>query len=164
MRPLTQTQTITVQLLLLLSTALLVVGIFSPLIYLSKFWIFNSQTSLMSAIQQLIRHQEWLLGGIIFLFSVLFPIAKNLLTFWLLRFPERPSSGRWKQRLSALGKWSMLDVFIVALLVSAAKLGAIAHAETRYGLYLLLSATLLSLAISSYLDAQWRPKNAHGQR
>lgn len=153
MRQLTQTQTIAAQLLLLLSTGLLIAGIFSPLLYLSKFWIFNSHTSLASAIQQLMRHGEWPLGTVVLLFAVVFPIAKNLLTFCLLRFPNHSGSALWSGRLSRLGKWSMLDVFIVALIISAAKLGAIAHAETRYGLYLLLGATLISNAISSYLDS-----------
>lgn len=153
MRRLSQTQTIAVQLLLLASTVLLLVGVFSPLLYLSKFWIFSSQTSLASAIQQLMRHGEWFLGGVVLLFSVIFPIVKNIMTFWLLHVPNHPRASQWISRLSGLGKWSMLDVFIVALIISAAKLGAIAHAQAQYGLYLLLSAALLNLMISSYLDS-----------
>ena len=152
MRQLSQAQTVTVQLLLLLSTALLLVGIFSPLLSLSKFWIFSSETSLASAIQQLLRHGEWFLGIVILVFSVLFPIAKNLLSFYLVHIPNHPRTPLWMARLSKLGKWSMLDVFIVALIISAAKLGAIAHAEAQYGLYLLLAANLLSLALSSFLE------------
>ena len=56
--------------------------------------------------------------------------------------------------LAQLGKWSMLDVFIVALIVTAAKLGALAEAEVQYGLYLLLVSTLLNLCISVFLERQ----------
>lgn len=153
MRQLTQAQTIAVQLLLLLSTSLLIIGVFSPLLSLSKFWIFSSETSLASAISQLLRHGEWPLGLVLLTFSVLFPVAKNLLSFYLLSIPNHPKAPLWAARLSKLGKWSMLDVFIVALIISAAKLGAIAHAQAQYGLYLLLSATLLSLALSSFLES-----------
>ncbi len=152
MAALSPREAICLQALLVLSSALLLVGLFSPLLYLSKFWIFSSHTSLASAIEQLMRHGEWSLGLIILVFSVLFPLAKNIATFFMLRHPQHRKIAVWKARLSAAGKWSMLDVFIVALIISAAKLGAIAHAEARYGLYLLLSATLISLSVSMVVD------------
>ena len=155
MRPVTQR--IWLQGLLLLSLSLLIWGIFSPLLQLRQFWFFSANTSLASAIQELFQHGEWLLGIIILLFSVVFPIGKNLLSIWALALPKTKQA-RWLNRLALLGKWSMLDVFIVALVVVAAKLGLIIDATVQYGLYLLVAATLLSLIAGSFLTVYSTPK------
>ena len=47
------------------------------------------------------------------------------------------------------GKWSMLDVFVVAVLVVAVKLGAIADVEMRFGLYAFAASILLTMYITS---------------
>lgn len=144
------TQRIWLQSLLLLSLGLLIWGVFSPLLQLRQFWFFSANTSLASAIQELFQHGEWLLGSIILLFSVVFPIGKNLLSIWALTLPTSQQA-RWLNRLALIGKWSMLDVFIVALVVVAAKLGLIIDATVQYGLYLLVAATLLSLVTGSLI-------------
>ncbi|MDD9891895.1 MAG: paraquat-inducible protein A [Gammaproteobacteria bacterium] len=154
MRQLTRIQRILVQLLLLSSLALLLIGVFSPLIQLTQFWFFTNQTSLASAIVQLFEHGEWLLAGIVAVFSVVFPIIKTLFTLVLVSFSNNQVTPKQLRFLAQLGKWSMLDVFIVALIVTAAKLGALAEAEVQYGLYLLLVSTLLNLCISVFLERQ----------
>ena len=47
------------------------------------------------------------------------------------------------------GKWSMLDVFVVAVLVVTVKLGAIASVEARYGLYAFTVAVFLTMYVTA---------------
>ena len=47
------------------------------------------------------------------------------------------------------GKWSMLDVFVVAVLVVAVKLGTLASVEMRYGLYFFSAAVLLTMFVTA---------------
>jgi paraquat-inducible protein A len=47
------------------------------------------------------------------------------------------------------GKWSMLDVFVVAVLVAAVKLGAIASVELRFGLYAFATAVVLTMYVTA---------------
>jgi len=47
------------------------------------------------------------------------------------------------------GKWSMLDVFVVAVLVVSVKLGAIASVEMRYGLYAFAAAVILTMYVTA---------------
>jgi paraquat-inducible protein A len=56
---------------------------------------------------------------------------------------------RFLHLMHQYGKWSMLDVFVVALLVVAVKLGAVASVETHYGLYAFGSAVLLTMVITA---------------
>lgn len=144
------------QLLLASSLGLLMVGIFSPLLKITQLWFFSSEISLVSAVQTLFNHQEWLLAGVISLFAITVPIVKSLATLWFISRPLNKASVKRLDQLSVLGKWSMLDVFIVAFMVVATKLAALAQAEVQYGVYLLLAAALSNIFISTVIDRQLR--------
>ena len=47
------------------------------------------------------------------------------------------------------GRWSMLDVLVVAVLIVAVKLGPIASIEVHYGLYVFGIAVLLIMYITN---------------
>ncbi|MEM7519179.1 MAG: paraquat-inducible protein A, partial [Planctomycetota bacterium] len=50
------------------------------------------------------------------------------------------------ERLELLGRWSMLDVFVITILVGAAQLGILSGFEARYGILIFGAAVLLSMA------------------
>ena len=64
-----------------------------------------------------------------------------------------PRAGRrhlgWLRQLT---RWSMLDVFGLATAVVIVKIGGLAHVEARSGLWLFLSAALLSAGLSWRID------------
>jgi len=47
------------------------------------------------------------------------------------------------------GKWSMLDVFVVAVLLATVKLGAVANVQLHYGLYLFAAAVILTMIVTA---------------
>lgn len=47
------------------------------------------------------------------------------------------------------GRWAMLDVLVVAILIVAVKLGTIASLKIHYGLYVFGTAVLLIMLITS---------------
>ena len=55
--------------------------------------------------------------------------------------------------LGILGKWSMLDVFVVAILIVLVKIGPLAKVEAQRGLYWFAGAILLSMITSMYVDS-----------
>ncbi len=129
-------------------------GIGLPLISVEKFYVFENRVSLWSGTWGLLTEGEWFLGVILFSFSILFPLAKNLLMLALLH--GLPAARRRMhvvlQALSILGKWSMLDVFIVAILVCSIKLGLLANTEVLIGVYFFASSVLLTNVVSTWLD------------
>ncbi|GBE07933.1 MAG TPA: paraquat-inducible protein A [Gammaproteobacteria bacterium] len=141
--------------LLLLSTILLLVGIFAPMMTLSRFvWIENS-FSLFAGTIQLYKDGQYLLFIILFTFSILLPIAKLILLF---RFWHAESSSCQQLQyfmnwISHYGKWSMLDVFIVALLLVIVKLGVLATVEVHYGIYLYAGAGLLIMVCTAMINS-----------
>ncbi len=104
--------------------------------------------SLLSGLVALFAEGYWLVGGVVLLFSVILPPLK-LLTLWLLsaastrwRAHHRAFAYRWIERL---GRWSMLDVMLVAILVAFVKVGDLVNIQAGYGLLAFTLMVLLSL-------------------
>ena len=89
----------------------------------------------------------------IFLILVLTPLFMPLVkavVIWIAA-SGRTSSGPLLALAERFGKWSMLEVFIAALLITALKLGPVVDATLHYGAYLLAGSVLLAGAASQLL-------------
>lgn len=140
--------------LLWIALALLWRGLHEPVLRIEKFWFFENVVSILSGTRTLLAEGEVFLGGVVLVFSIVFPVVKNLLLIALLHFHAwlAPYAKTLVHVVAVLGKWSMLDVFLVALLVSSVKLGALAEAEVRSGLYWFASSILITNTVSTVLD------------
>ena len=147
---------ILVPLCLAVSLALLLAGLSLPLMdaetgILWKRW--KSSYSVWAGVVALWESNELLLAAVLFVFSMVFPFAKlGILTvLWFVRLPEDKRAWllHW---LGLLGKWSMLDVFIVAILIVLVKLGPLAKVTPRVGVYVFSAAILASMLTTMYVD------------
>lgn len=141
--------------LLGLSLALFIIGFFAPLITVKKFLFFTNRLSLFSGLVQLFQEQRYGLFSIIVTFSVILPLVKigvlySVCTRALWASPNVRTTLHW---LALAGKWAMLDVFIVALLVVVSRVRGLADVEVHYGLYLFAASVLLLNLIAFCLDA-----------
>jgi len=93
------------------------------------------------------------LAIILFFFSIVFPDFKlgALAFIWFVPLADkkRKTALHW---LGIPGKWSMLDVFVVAILIVLVKLGPLAKIQPQRGVYWFASAILLSMITSMYID------------
>ncbi len=129
-------------LLLLISAVSFGLGISLPLMRFEKLWLFAETPSLIMIISDLWGDGEALLAGVVLAFSVLFPLAKLFTVFQASMNSSRPPV--WA---SALSKWSMMDVLLVAIVVFAAKTSGLANAFSQPGLWFFaLSAITVTLA------------------
>ena len=137
--------------LLVVTAIMLAVGLSAPILTLEKFFIIENTFSIFSGLLQLLEEGRIFLFVIILLFSVVMPIIKLGVLFRLLGSTVGSSETlhRYLRLMHHYGKWSMLDVFVVALLVVAVKLGAVATVEIHYGLYAFGTAVLLTMAITT---------------
>jgi paraquat-inducible protein A len=137
-------------------SAMLVAGAVLPMFTFSRFYIFNDTFSLASGIFYLLKEGEPLLFLVVFSFSVLMPAWKMVILYRLLHTHDGDSARRRRQLhvLSFLGKWSMLDVFVVAILVVTVKLGAIANITVHAGIYLFTLAVLASMLLTHRVAAR----------
>lgn len=137
-------EVVLVNLLLVLCTLSFLIGIWAPMLTLSKLVLIRNTFSVLSGTWQLVNEGQYGLFALIGTFTILLPIAKLTILF---RAWNNDRGHRWAHRhlgwLNALGKWSMLDVFVVAVLVASVKLGALASIEIHYGLYAFSTAVVL---------------------
>lgn len=138
----------------LLAAALLAyaVGVTSPILTLERFVIARHSYSILGGLAELWRGGHWPVLLVIATFSLVLPLAKILLLAgaWVAPAPERSGALRW---LEGLGRWAMLDVFVVAVLVASVQLGVLAEVELRAGLYAFAACVLLSMAAARITGA-----------
>jgi paraquat-inducible protein A len=138
--------------LILLATAVfLALGLISPIITLEKFMLIENTFSVLGGVLELLNEGQYFLFILIAGFSILLPALKIGVLYKLLSAKVRSSEtmDKYLHWMHLYGKWSMLDVFIVALLVVAVKLGAIASVEMRYGLYFFALAIVLTMYVTA---------------
>jgi paraquat-inducible protein A len=137
--------------LLLLATLLLVVGVNFPILTISQFIVMETSFSVVSGIYQLLINGQILLFLLVALFSLVLPVLKILVLFRILsvRHGNPVVIGRYLRLMHEYGRWSMLDVLVVAVLIVAVKLGTIASIEIHFGLYVFAAAVLLIMYITN---------------
>ena len=133
----------------ILTLALFVSSLVSPLFTLEKFYFFSNTVTLLSALEDLLKKGHVILFLIIFVFSILFPLFKLSIMLYIWNAPAGAIVQKLLKLIHHLGKWSMLDVFVVALMIVSIKFDQVAEVKIHYGLYLFLSAVILSMLISA---------------
>ncbi len=136
-----------------LSAALLLAGLFLPAVTVRRFF-FSEEYSLAGAVFRFAAAGDWFLFLVTFLFSILFPLGKIgvCLALWY----AAPGGGRavrlagW---LAAFSKWSMLDVFIIALVVLVVDGQMFSAADVHIGVVVFSAGVLLSTWAARRIDA-----------
>lgn len=148
-----------INLILLFTFGILSVGIFAPMLTLkyivAGFFVWDEKTvTLYSTISQLYDSGEYFLFVVIGLFSVCFPILKicTLLFANNIAMPSRSVLAHSFHIVETFGKWSMLEVFVVALLLVSVKLGALLNVEVHYGVYAFAVSVLSTMLISYWIS------------
>jgi paraquat-inducible protein A len=139
----------------LLAAALLLfgTGIFFPFFHVTKLWVFDDAVSVVGGILTLFREGEYFLFIVLTLFTLVFPVVKlGLLTvIWLEREHDLARMRRLHRGVESLGKWSMLDVLVVAILIVAMKSAGVANIHVGLGLYLFTFSVVAAQFASAWI-------------
>jgi paraquat-inducible protein A len=142
-------------LVLTLSAAIcLVLGLTLPVMQLTRLYFWTDTHSILSVLSALYATGEFFLASVIFVFSIVFPAFKLLYITaagtLISAGPARRS--RWFKRIEWLGKWSMLDVLVLALLVFYAKATSLADAVALPGIYFFAASVILTMTAYSLIN------------
>ncbi len=137
---------IVIVLMLVAAMALFVAGIFRPFTSVTKLWLFQNQISVYNGLIILWQASELFLFLILFVFTVCFPFVKitAMLVLWLFPRLDVEHAKKLFHFVSNMGKWSMLDVFVVAILVLTVKSGGLASIEVKDGFFLFFISVMLT--------------------
>ena len=143
-----------VPLFLVTSASCLAFGLRLPTLYFKELVFWKHTFSIMTGIESLYRGKYYFLAVLILFFSVVFPIAKLLMlaVIWCLKLSQETRLKLVKV-LGILGKWSMLDVFIVAVMIVISRLSGLMKAEPRPGIYVFAASILLAMLATMRIES-----------
>jgi paraquat-inducible protein A len=131
--------------MLILSLVLLAVGLALPALSVGTF-LFRRDYSILQGVWAFWKAGNYFLFVIVGLFSVVLPAVKTLLCAYVWYAVPRANGQAAKLVgvLAALSKWSMLDVFIIAVTVLVMEGSLLTSADIHVGLIAFAAAVLLS--------------------
>jgi len=92
----------------------------------------TQESTIMSGVLELVAHGSFLIAAVVFIASILVPVLKFMALLYLLLSIHRRSPRRLREKMrlyrlvELVGRWSMVDVFVVALLAALVQMGALA--------------------------------------
>jgi len=130
----------------------------------------SQSDTILSGVIYLLLHGDWPLALIVFVASVLVPLLKIVALLYLLLSVQRRSPLRKSQRtrlyrvVELVGRWSMVDIFVVALLAALVQAGALATIEPGVGAIAFTSVVILTMFAALSFDPRliWDNEEAHG--
>jgi paraquat-inducible protein A len=128
-----------------------------PITHTTSLGAVQSDT-IMSGVIYFIHSGSWPLALIIFIASVFVPLLKLLILSFLLVSVQR--SWRWRPvdrtRLyritEAIGRWSMLDIFVVTIMVALVHLGALVQIEAGPGALFFAAVVVVTMLAAEAFD------------
>jgi paraquat-inducible protein A len=114
--------------------------------------------TIMSGVIYFVQTGMWPIALVIFVASILVPLLKLLILTYLLISVQRGSTWRRAERTrlyritEAVGRWSMLDVYVVSILVALVALGSFASIEAGVGAVFFASVVVTTMFAAMSFD------------
>ena len=93
----------------------------------------STESTILEGVVELIHYGNWDIALIVFVASIIVPIAKFVAIAWLAMVAGRPATAEQAHTrlkifevVEFIGRWSMIDVFVVAILSALVQLGFVA--------------------------------------
>jgi len=137
-----------------LITPMMMVTIHKEIEYLGDVVLSFESKGVIGSVLKLFENGDLVVAVVIFLFSVLIPLLKTTSLLFVSIFMENQWAHKIVHFFKMIGKWSMVDVFVVSLFLVflAASKGDVSRAEIEAGLYFFLAYVFVSVISSLSAD------------
>lgn len=114
--------------------------------------------TILSGVLYFMQTGSWGIALIIFVASIVVPIAKLIVLSGLLLSVQRRSNWRPEERTllyritELVGRWSMLDVFVVTVLVALVRLGYLSTIEAGAGIIYFAAVVVITMIAAKTFD------------
>ncbi len=138
-------------------------AILLPILEIEKFG-HHYESSLLFGTIELVRQGDWFVGIVVLLFSVVFPLVKIvlLLELSLLGLLHRQHKARTYRVMEFVGKWSMMDVMLLAFMVMLVKLGSLVQFHFGPAVWAFVLCVAMSMLASICFDPHTIWEDNHG--
>lgn len=133
--------------LIIVATVFFALGIILPVIRFTTVFVWSNQHSIATIIWALYENQEYFLCGVVFAVSIFFPFLKLLYLLTLVTSPDL--SPEFRERSFAtmewLGRYSMTDVMVLALMIFYVNSSGYTEATVLPGVYFFAASALITM-------------------
>jgi len=115
-------------------------------------------STILGGVAHLVAAGMWPLGLIVFFASIMVPISKFIAMIYLLLSVRHESLWRPEDRTrlyritEAIGSWSMVDIFVIALLTSLVNLGALATIQPNIAASFFAATVVITMLAAHSFD------------
>lgn len=142
--------------MIFISIIALIAGWFSPILEITAYQevpllgntIFQYESkSIISALYKIFEKQQYAIAIVILLFTIVTPVIKSIILLLINYKSQLKLSDKSTYFLGMIGKWSMLDVFVVAIIVTyfSMKTAGQTDANLQIGVYYFCIYVILSM-------------------
>ena len=128
--------------------------------------------TIMSGVIYFVKSGSWPIAAVIFIASVFVPLLKLFLLTYLVVSVQRKSQWRPKDRTrlyritEAVGRWSMVDIYVVTILVALVRLGSLATIEAGPGAIFFAGVVIITMFAAMSFDPRliWDTQELKNER
>jgi paraquat-inducible protein A len=118
-------------------------------------------TTILNGVVELAQSHQWPLALLVLVASVIVPIFKLVSLAWMLLMTHRKSAKLLRGRtrvfrlVKFVGRWSMIDIFMLSVLVGVVRFGAIASVLPGLGAAAFCGVVLLTMVATEMFDPRF---------
>ena len=116
--------------------------------------------TILGGVEALLHGGQWPLAALVFFASILVPVLKLVGLGYLLFTVSRGSVTRQADRtrlfriVESVGRWSMIDIFMISILVALVQLGAVSTIEPGAGATFFAAVVVLTMFAAEIFDSR----------
>ena len=114
--------------------------------------------TIISGVLYFLETGSYLIASVIFIASIIVPITKLIILIYLLISVQKKSPLRQKQRkklytlTEIIGKWSMVDVYVVAIMIALVHFGGMTEIKAGDGATYFLLVVIVTMIAAMQFD------------
>ncbi|ALC15247.1 paraquat-inducible protein A [Desulfuromonas soudanensis] len=118
----------------------------------------SQSDTILSGVLYLLNSGSWAIALVIFVASLFVPLMKMVILVFLLVSVHRRSRWRPKDRTrlyrltELVGRWSMVDIYVVTIMVALVRLGALANVDAGPGAAYFAAVVILTMFAAESFD------------
>lgn len=132
---------------IILATIFFVLGVILPVIRFTTIYVWTNEHSIATIIYALYSDKEIFLCAVLFVFSILFPFLKLFYLMTLVASPDLSPEFRARSisTMEWLGRYSMTDVMVLALLIFYVNSSGYTEATVQPGVYFFAASAIMTM-------------------
>ncbi|MEQ1653493.1 MAG: paraquat-inducible protein A [Hyphomicrobium sp.] len=141
--------------LIILATVFFALGIIMPTIRFTTVYVWTNEHSILTIIYALFENNELFLCAVVFAVSVFFPFLKLFYLLTLLTSHDMPLEFRKRSiaTMEWLGRYSMTDVMVLALMIFYVNSSGYTEARVLPGVYFFAASALMTMLAYGWANA-----------